>query len=170
MTEGKSIREIHLGFVDLLKARGEQVVQPRGEPIGSIDGYDKTVGLISAGSIFKEKDGTSSLLQDMLTGAYTGVRWENLGLCDARCWYEAIEDKRIKKANKAQADKLTENKLMSSDFMVVSKARDKLVDAMKDIRKTISSVNLFSSEAEQYKQMGKALRQISEILEKVGIS
>ena len=107
MTEGKSIHEIHLGFVDLLKARGEEVVQPRGKPMGSIDGYDKTIGLISAGSIYyKKEDGTYELLQDMLTHAYTGVKLENLGLCDARCWYEAIEDKRIKDANKEQAEKL----------------------------------------------------------------
>jgi hypothetical protein len=41
-SEGKSIHEIHLGFVELLKARGEKVVQPRGEPAGHIKGYDKT--------------------------------------------------------------------------------------------------------------------------------
>ena len=47
----KTISEIHLGLVGLLKVRGEEVVQPRGKPMGSIDGYDKTIGLISAGSI-----------------------------------------------------------------------------------------------------------------------
>ena len=106
MSEGKSIREIHLGFVDLLKARGEKVVQPRGKPMGSIDGYDKTIGLISAGTIFEEKDGTFSVLQDMCQHGYTNVKWENIGLCDARCWYEALEDKRIQEANKEQAEKL----------------------------------------------------------------
>jgi len=107
MTEGKSIREIHLGFVDLLKARGEEVVQPRGKPMGSIDGYDKTIGLISAGSIYyKKEDGTYELLQDMLTHAYTGVKLENIGLCDAKCWYEAIDDKNLTDANKEQAEKL----------------------------------------------------------------
>jgi len=107
MTEGKSIREIHLGFVDLLKARGEEVVQPRGKPMGSIDGYDKTIGLISAGSIYyKKEDRTYELLQDMLTHAYTGVKLENIGLCDAKCWYEAIDDKNLTDANKEQAEKL----------------------------------------------------------------
>ena len=105
-----SIREIHLGYVERIKCRGEQVVQPRCNPMGSIDGYDKTIGLISAGSIFKEKDGTFSLLQDMLTHVYTGVKLENIGLCDAKCWYEAIDDKNLTDANKEQAEKLTENK------------------------------------------------------------
>lgn len=106
MAEGKSIQEIHLGFVEQLNKRGEQVVQPRGEePMGVIEGYDKTIGLISAGSIFKEKDGTFSLLQDMLTHAYTGVKWEDLGLCDARCWYEAGEDRRMQEVNKEWVEK-----------------------------------------------------------------
>jgi hypothetical protein len=112
MSDGKSIHEIHLGFVEQLKARGEQVVQPRGEPTGHIKGYDKTIGLISAGTIAVYKQGYTSdlgdigstfdLLQDMLTHVYTGVKGENLGLCDAKCWYEAIEDKRQErtKANK----------------------------------------------------------------------
>ena len=82
MSDGKSIREIHLGFVDLLKARGEEVVQPRGKPMCSTYGYDKTIGLISAGSIFyKKEDGTYELLQDMLTHAYTGVKLEMAELC-----------------------------------------------------------------------------------------
>jgi hypothetical protein len=111
MSEGKSIHEIHLHFVELLKARGEQVVQPRGEPTGSIKGYDKTIGLISAGTIAVYKQGgytseldhievgsTFDLLQDMLTHIYTGVKGENLGLCDTKCWYEAIEDKRQERA------------------------------------------------------------------------
>lgn len=96
MSEGKTIREIHLGFVELLKVRGEEVVQPRGKPMCVTYGYDKTIGLISAGSIFyKKEDGTYDLLQDHLVHAYTGVKLENLGLCDARCWYEAIDDNRV---------------------------------------------------------------------------
>lgn len=116
MSEGKSIHEIHLGFVELLKARGEQVVQPRGKPMGSIYGYDKTIGLISAGSIFKEKDGSFSLLQDMCQYGYTGVKLEDIGLCDAKCWYEATEDKRIKDANKKQADKLADLRKGAEEF------------------------------------------------------
>jgi hypothetical protein len=113
----KSIHEIHLHFVELLKARGEQVVQPKGEPTGSIKGYDKTIGLISAGTIAVCKQGvytsdladlvgvvsTFDLLQDMLTHAYTGVKGEDLGLCDAKCWYEAIEDQGQERA-KANMD------------------------------------------------------------------
>jgi len=118
MSESKSIHDIHLGFVEQLKARGEQVVQPRGEPMGHIKGYDKTIGLISAGTIAVYKQGsynasdlnlgvvgTFDLLQDMCTHVYTGVKGEDLGLCDARCWYEAIEDKRLQDANKEQAEK-----------------------------------------------------------------
>lgn len=73
-------------------------------------------------------------------------------------------------ANKEQADKLTENKLMSSDFIIISQQRDKLAETLTEIRKAVGSVNLFSSEVEQHKQMDKALRDISEILEQAGIS
>ena len=117
--EERSIYKIHLGFVEQLKARGENVVQPRGEPMGPIKGYDKTIGMISAGTIAVYKQGaytndldldleavsTFDLLQDMCTHVYTGVKGEDLGLCDARCWYEAIEDKRLQDANKEQAEK-----------------------------------------------------------------
>ena len=106
-----SIHDLHLRFVKILKARGEQVVQPRGEPMGHIKGYDKTIGLISAGTIAVYKQGaytndldlevvsTFDLLQDMCTHVYTGVKGGDLGLCDARCWYEAIEEKRMQDAN-----------------------------------------------------------------------
>jgi hypothetical protein len=54
--------------------------------------------LISTGTIaLSMRDSTGStfdLLQDHLTHAYTGVKFENLGLCDSKCWYEAIEDQR----------------------------------------------------------------------------
>ena len=112
MSESKSIHDIHLEFVEQLKARGEQVVPPRGEPMGPIKGYDKTIGLISAGTIAVYKQGayttndldleavsTFDLLQDMCTHVYTGVKGGDLGLCDARCWYEAIEEKRMQDAN-----------------------------------------------------------------------
>jgi len=83
-----------IGFVELLKVRGGEVVQPRGKPMCITYGYDKTIGLISAGYIFyKKEDGTYDLLQDHLVHAYTGVKLENLGLCDARCWYEAIDNR-----------------------------------------------------------------------------
>jgi len=109
MSESKSIYDIHLEFVEQLKARGEQVVQPRGEPMGPIKGYDKTIGLISAGTIAVYKQGAYTndyldleafdLIQDMCTHVYTGVKGGDLGLCDARCWYEAIEEKRMQDAN-----------------------------------------------------------------------
>ncbi len=114
---GKSIHEIHLGFVEQLKARGENVVQPRGEPMGHIKGYDKTIGLISAGTIAVSREfyggdfalevSSFDLIQDHFTHAYTGVKWEDIGLCDAKCWYEAIEDQRQErvKANKGYAGK-----------------------------------------------------------------
>lgn len=114
MSEGKTIREIHLGFVELLKVRGGEVVQPRGKPMCITYGYDKTIGLISAGYIFyKKEDGTYDLLQDHLVHAYTGVKLENLGLCDARCWYEAIDDKKIQDANKEQAEKAASRDIMN---------------------------------------------------------
>lgn len=104
MIEGKSIHDIHLGFVELLKTRGEQVVQPRGMPMNVIQGYDKTIGLISAGSISKEKDGSFSIFQDMLPHRYTGIKLDDIGLCDELCWYEAWENKKLQ-ANKERAEK-----------------------------------------------------------------
>ncbi len=167
---GKSLYEIHTSYVEELKKRGEKIIHcPAREPAVAICvlGYDKTKGYETAGYIYRNEDdgpcGEFELHQDHLTGVHQ-VKWADIGLCDARCMYKA-NDKRLTDANKEQAEKLTENKLMSSDFIILGQQRDKLAEALKEIRKAVASVNLFSSEAEQHKQMDKALREISEILE-----
>ncbi len=128
--EGKSIYDTHLHFVELLKARGEKVVQPRGEPMGHIKGYDKTIGLISTGTIAVYKQGaytndldleavsTFDLLQDMCTHAYTGVKGEDLGLCDAKCWYEAIGDKRRAEKQAATLPRVELIPLLKQEYVI----------------------------------------------------
>ena len=85
-----SIMETHLDWVQKLKDRGEEVLQPKvGEPMNSIDGYIKTqIPPKDAGSIFQDKDGKFGLFGDMGALHITGIEWCDLGLCDARCWYE----------------------------------------------------------------------------------
>lgn len=85
-----SVRDTHLKWVRRLKHRGEKVLQPKyGTPINNIDGYIKTqTPLKHAGAIFQDKDGKFGLFIDLGTLIVTGIEWAELGLCDARCWYE----------------------------------------------------------------------------------
>lgn len=88
-----SVRETHLKWVEKLFERGETVLQPKyREPSGRIDGYIKTQKpLKDAGAIFKHKDGTFGLFGDFGALHITGIEWEDLGLCDTRCWYEWMD-------------------------------------------------------------------------------
>ena len=85
-----SVNDTHLFCVDMLKARGETVLQPVvGKPMNRIQGYIKTqIPHKDAGSIFQDKDGMYGLFGDMGALHITGIKWEDLGLCDSRCWYE----------------------------------------------------------------------------------
>lgn len=85
-----SVLEGHKKWVQKLKDRGETVLQPKyGKPMGNIDGYIKTqIPHKDAGSIFKHKDGTFGLFGDFGALHITGIAWDDLGLCDSRCWYE----------------------------------------------------------------------------------
>ena len=85
-----SVMETHLIWVEKLKERGETVLQPKyGKPMGSTDGYIKTqIPHKDAGCIFEDKHGTFGLFGDMGALPVTGIKWEDLGLCDARCYYE----------------------------------------------------------------------------------
>lgn len=85
-----SIHESHVEWVQKLKDRGETVLQPEyGEPMGNIKGYIKTqIPLKDAGAIFQDKEGTFGLFGDMGALHITGIEWDELGLCDAGCWYE----------------------------------------------------------------------------------
>jgi hypothetical protein len=85
-----SIMETHLKWVQKLKDRGEIVLQPRyGNPMDSIKGYIKTqIPHKDAGAIYQANDGTFGLFGDMGALHIEGIEWGDLGLCDARCWYE----------------------------------------------------------------------------------
>jgi hypothetical protein len=89
----ESIMETHLDFVQKLKDRGEIVLQPKVEkPMDHIDGYIKTqIPHKDAGHIFKDKYGTFGLFGDMGYLHVTGIKWEDLGLCNSRCWYEWMD-------------------------------------------------------------------------------
>jgi hypothetical protein len=86
----KSIRETHLEYVQVLRDRGEEVLQPKyGKPMGSIRGYIKTqIPHRDAGAIFEDKDGNFGLFGELGSLYITGIAWDDLGLCDSSCWYE----------------------------------------------------------------------------------
>lgn len=85
-----SIMETHLGYVQALRDRGEIVLHPKcDKSTGIIEGYIKTqIPHKDAGAIFKDKNGKFGLFGDMGALHVTGICWEDLGLCDSRCWYE----------------------------------------------------------------------------------
>lgn len=92
---GKSLREIHDEWVEELLKRGEKVLQPKkGGPHGRIWGYVKTqVPHKDAGTIYKnEKDGTFEILCDMCQYGVSKLKLEEIGLCDAKCWYEWMDE------------------------------------------------------------------------------
>ncbi len=106
MNESKSVYEIHMEWVDKLKERSETVLQPKGKPSGRIYGYIKSQNPHKdAGAIFKCKDGKFGLFGDMGALYITDIDWEDLGLCDSKCWYEWIDENR---ENKKDKDKETE--------------------------------------------------------------
>lgn len=85
-----SIRETHLEYVQALRDRGEEVLQPKvGKPMCSVEGYIKTqIPHKDVGCIFEDKNGKFGLFNDFGALHVTGIEWCDLGLCDARCWYE----------------------------------------------------------------------------------
>ncbi len=93
--ENKSLWEIHQECVKELLGRGEKVLQPKeGNPHGSIWGYVKIqIPHKYAGIIYKnEKDGTFEILCDMCQYSVAGLKLEDIGLCDAKCWYEWMDE------------------------------------------------------------------------------
>lgn len=92
----KSLYEVHREWVKELLTRGEKVLQPKTrDPHGSIWGYVKTqIPRKDAGTICKnEKDGTFEIFCDMCQYGVTGLKLEDIGLCDAKCWYEWMDGK-----------------------------------------------------------------------------
>lgn len=108
--------ETHLEYVEKLKARGEIVLQPKvGKPMGHIEGYIKTqIPHKDAGSIFKDENGKYGLFGDMGALHVTGIEWCDLGLCDARCWYEWMspESYEEEKSDKAYLGNATTRELL----------------------------------------------------------
>ncbi len=88
----KSLWEIHQEWVAELLRRGEKVLQPKGEPHESVWGYIKTqIPHRDAGSIYKNEDGTFEILCDMCQYGVAGLKLEDIGLCDSKCWYEWMD-------------------------------------------------------------------------------
>ena len=85
-----TITETNLKWVQKLKDRGEPVLQPKySEPFGITRGYIKTQNPPKdAGAIFQDETGTFGLHGDRGALYITGIKWEDLGLCDSQCWYE----------------------------------------------------------------------------------
>lgn len=105
--DDKSLWTIHEEWVKELLQRGEKVLQPKtGNPHGSIWGYVKIqVPHKDAGIIHKnEEDGTFEILCDMCQYEVNGLRIEDIGLCDAKCWYEWANE------NKCGEDDRVENR------------------------------------------------------------
>lgn len=93
---GKSVHDNHLEWVMKLKQRGEQVLQPKfDKPMGNIDGYVKSENPPkNAGAIFQDKEGKFGIFGDFGAIHITGIEWSDIGLCDARCWYEWADNRR----------------------------------------------------------------------------
>ena len=73
----------------------------KGKPMGGTPlGYVKNVDNPPAGYIYRNKDDKYELHYDHLQASYTGIEWEYIGLCDARCWYEWRDEE----ANTRQAE------------------------------------------------------------------
>jgi len=89
-----SMRETHNEFVKELLCDTEPVLQPKhGTPIGTIIGYIKTQNpLKDAGYIFRDQSGQFGIFGDCGEINICGIEWNDLGLCDARCWYEWMDD------------------------------------------------------------------------------
>lgn len=93
----ESLWEIHLEWVEKLLERGEEVLQPKiEEDCGTIWGYVKTqIPPRYAGTIYKnEKDGTFEIHCDLCQYGIVGLKIEDIGLCDANCWYEWMDENR----------------------------------------------------------------------------
>lgn len=91
----KSLYDIHMEFVAELLKRGETILMPKkGEPIGGTPlGYVKSGDNPPAGYIYKNRNGKYELHYNLFQSSYTDIYWEDIGLCDARCWNEWTEAK-----------------------------------------------------------------------------
>jgi len=88
----------HQHWVKQLEEQGTFILMPKGDPSGTIYGYIMTDKPPKrAGAIFQDKDGTFGLFGDMGALHITGLKWEDLGLCDAKCRYEWMNEKRKEK-------------------------------------------------------------------------
>lgn len=96
LLDDKSLWDIHQKYVSILLYRGEEVLQPKDRsPVGMIWGYAKTQEPHKdAGFIYKREDDTFEILCDICQYSISDLKLEDIGLCDAKCWYEWVEEDR----------------------------------------------------------------------------
>jgi hypothetical protein len=88
---GKSIAELGEEVVEKLRARGEQVLRPPCIDLWEDDEpdiYVKNHLPFVCGTAIPGKDGTYIILHDHLAYQKGPFKFEELGLCDAYCWYQ----------------------------------------------------------------------------------
>ena len=108
----KTLYDIHKEFVIELLKRGESILMStKGEPMGGTPlGYAKNVDNPPAGYIYRNRNGKYELHYDHLQASYTGIDWQDIGLCDARCWHEWREaEANIRQDYKDNEYKMPEN-------------------------------------------------------------
>jgi hypothetical protein len=135
---GNTIHDVHMKWVAKLLERGEKVLQPEGIPMNIIQGYIKSEkSPRNIGAIFCDKNGEFGLFGDFGAIHIEGIAWENLGLCDSRCWYEWGDNRKekLKDDNNIasylqQVDKiLKEMKLLNVDLI---KIRDEMIKKLEE--------------------------------------
>ena len=148
-----AMHENHLKYVQALRDRGETVLQPKfGNPTSDVNGYIKTqIPHKDAGTIFEDKNGKFGLFNDFGASYVIGICWEDLGLCDARCWYEWMSPETYRES--AVEDKLSDiRKSLDPEKFPVSLWD--LVNTMSELVDIIEMVNNHNGELK--KKLGRA--------------
>lgn len=137
-----SVYETHMYYVNILLEEGEEVLQPKfGKPMDKIDGYIKTqTPNKDAGSIFQDEDGTFGLFIDMGTKIIKGLEWQELGLCDSRCWYEWMSSETYRPKSKS---KFLSKESAESLIKHMNSNLEKIEDVKRDILNTIQYLDQF---------------------------
>lgn len=121
-----SVMETHLKWVEKLKEQGQVVLPPEhSEPMNSIQGYIKTqIPHKDAGAIFQDANGTFGLFIDMGCKIVDGITWDDLGLCDSRCWYEWMDSRNESKSKSKELTKESAESLIKSMKLNLEKIED----------------------------------------------
>jgi len=136
-----SIYENHMYYVNVLLEDGEEVLQPKfGKPMNKTDGYIKTqIPHKDAGSIFQDKNGTFGLFIDMGSKIVEGIDWNDLGLCDSRCWYEWMDSKIESKSKSKELTKESAKSMIKN----MNSNLEKIEVVKQDILNTIQYLDQF---------------------------